>query len=469
MGKAQYLFKNVAFFTAGSFVSKLLVFFLVPFYTSVLSEAEYGVADVMQSSLLLLVPFLSVNAGEAALRYCLEYTDDRDFILAAGLKRVLLSFIPVAIGAAALSFLIPQQKIYFLFFILLYIADSFYEYLLLYCQGSEEVQKMMGGSIVCTMIVIASNLVFLLVFKFGIYGYLLSQIIAFSGSALLLFLLIGGPEKLKNYRENKALEAELNGYGKSMLLYSTASWANNAIDRYFILFMLGSVQNGLYGVAYKIPAILTTLQRIFAMAWQMSAVKEYKGDDREEFFSEMYRDYQTVLITGCAFLILLLKFIAGLMFKKAFFEAWPLVPPLLISVVFGALEGFLGSIALAFKDGRSMGYATGIGAVFNIVLNYFLIRSYGTMGAASATLISYFVMFALAFIFVRRHVKLQVAFVRDIAAFILLLSEAVLVIKNTQHHMYINFGIVILLLLLYHREAGRIAKKGFEILNKMRA
>ena len=43
--------------------------------------------------------------------------------------------------------------------------------------------------------------------------------------------------------------------------------------------MLGSVQNGLYGVAYKIPAILMVFQRIFAQSFQMSATKSYKEEE----------------------------------------------------------------------------------------------------------------------------------------------------------------------------------------------
>ncbi|MBQ9549350.1 MAG: polysaccharide biosynthesis C-terminal domain-containing protein [Lachnospiraceae bacterium] len=462
-GKAGYLFKNVAVFTVGSFVSKLLVFFLVPFYTSVLTESEYGIADVMQSSLLLLVPFLSVNAGEAALRYGLENTGDRDLILSEGLKKVLFSIIPVALGSILLSFLIPAEGPYFLLFTVLYAADSFYEYLLLYCQGLEEVQKMMSGSIACTALVIAANLLFLLYFRLGIYGYLLAEITAFTGAALLMFCLVDGAGRLKRASANEALSLEMTGYGRSMLLYSTASWVNNAIDRYFILFMLGSGQNGLYGVAYKIPAILTTLQRIFAMAWQMSAVQEYKGDDRESFFSEMYGAYQTVLITGCSLIILFLKLIADLMFKKSFYNAWPLVPPLLISVVFGALEGFLGSIALAFKDGKSMGRATGIGAVFNIVLNYILILRFGAFGAAAATLVSYFIMFFLAFIFVRRHVRIRVNVIRDVAAYALLILESAAVILNVKNYLLINCGIVAILFILYHREGLRVVKGTWEI------
>ncbi|MBQ7723967.1 MAG: polysaccharide biosynthesis C-terminal domain-containing protein [Lachnospiraceae bacterium] len=463
-GKIHYLFKNMAIFTIGSFVSKLLVFFLVPFYTSILTESEYGIADVMQSSLLLLVPLLSINAGEAALRYGLEYTEDRDVIFLYGIKRVSFSIIPVIILSGALSLLFPDYRIYFLFFIVLYTADAFFEYMLLYCQGTEEVKKMIIGSVSSTFFVIVSNLFFLLVLRMGIYGYLFSQMIAFSLSAALMFVLTGGKEKIRSAVEKSSsdLNREMGVYGKSMLLYSTASWVNNAIDRYFILFLLGSVQNGLYGVAYKIPAILTTVQRIFAMAWQMSAVKEYKGDDREEFFSKMYRSYQTVLVTGCAVIILFLKIIATIMFRKDFFNAWILVPPLLISVVFGALEGFLGSIALAFKDGRSMGIATGVGAGFNIILNYIWIRDMGSFGAACATFVSYFIMFALAFIFVRRHVKLKVFILRDVIAYGLLIAESVLVIRNTGNFLYWNAGIVFILICLYLNEIRYIYIKGTE-------
>ncbi len=136
-GKLKYLFTNMAIFTIGSFVSKLLVFFLVPFYTSILTESEYGIADVMQSSLLLLVPLLSINAGEAALRYGLEYTDDRDIIFLYGIKRVSFSIIPVIILSGALSLLFPDYRIYFLFFIVLYTADAFFEYMHLFCDSIE--------------------------------------------------------------------------------------------------------------------------------------------------------------------------------------------------------------------------------------------------------------------------------------------------------------------------------------------
>ena len=85
----RYLADNIALFSVSNFVSKILVFLLVPLYTDVLSTSEYGIADVMQVTLLLLVPALTLNMGEAALRFGIEYADRRGSILKAGIRYVL--------------------------------------------------------------------------------------------------------------------------------------------------------------------------------------------------------------------------------------------------------------------------------------------------------------------------------------------------------------------------------------------
>ena len=95
MTRSRYLLKNMSLFTISNIASKLLVFLLVPFYTNVLSESDYGIADVMQATLLLAVPLLSINAGEAALRYGIEEAEKRGAILRSGLVHVLRSVLMV--------------------------------------------------------------------------------------------------------------------------------------------------------------------------------------------------------------------------------------------------------------------------------------------------------------------------------------------------------------------------------------
>ena len=97
MNRGRYLLKNMSLFTISNIASKLLVFLLVPFYTNVLTESDYGIADVMQATLLLLVPLLSMNAGEAALRFGIEESEKRGSILKSGLRHVCRSVIVVYI------------------------------------------------------------------------------------------------------------------------------------------------------------------------------------------------------------------------------------------------------------------------------------------------------------------------------------------------------------------------------------
>ena len=462
--KYKYLAGNLALFTISNFVSKILVFLLVPFYTNVLSTADYGIADVMQTTLLLLVPALTVNMGEAALRFGIDRSDKRAEILRIGLKFVAGACAVVALFAVlSCVFVNAGIRQYLLMFIILFLTNSMYEFLILFFQGCEKVKIVVCGSVFSTLVLLVSNIFFLLVVKTGLNGYLLSQMLAFLSAAILMLVLghkampdvVGFSVKTEN---DKEFEKELVSYGVPMIAYSTGSWINNAADRYLVSFIKGVAVNGVYGVAYKIPAILTVFQRIFAQSWQMSATKSYAEDNSREFFSTMYGIYNAFMVIGCSFLILTVRLFAFLLFKKDFYEAWLYVPPLLISVVFGAMTGFLGSICLAYKDSKAMGLATGIGAAVNILLNIALIPRYSAMGAAVATGISYFLMFFIAYIKVSGHVKLDVKKIRDYVSYILLVIEAAVMITgesfsltSSQEYM-VSFIIFVVILILYIKE-----------------
>ncbi len=457
--KYKYLAGNIALFTISNFVSKILVFLLVPFYTNILSTADYGIADVMQTTLLLLVPMLTINMGEAALRYGIDRSDKRAEIFRIGINYVFRACLIVAAGCIAGCIPARAEMRWFLFvFIFLFATNCLYEFLILYFQGCEKVKLVVTGSISSTAILLTCNIVLLLVVKMGLDGYLLSQMLAFScASVIMLFL--GRSEYRSSATVSADFEKELLAYGRPMIAYSTGSWINNAADRYLVSLMKGVAVNGLYGVAYKIPAMLTVFQRIFAQAWQMSATKSYEDDNSSEFFSTMYNAYNTFMVVGCSFLILTVRLFAWLMFKKEFYEAWRFVPPLLISVVFGALTGFLGSICLAYKDSKAMGWATGIGACVNIVLNLILIPGYGAMGAAAATAVSYYLMYLLAFMKVRRYVKPEVKLVRDYSAYLLLVAESVVMIAFTGYETVISCSIFVVITVIYGGEIFKIIRK----------
>ena len=59
-------------FTISSFGSKVLSFLLVPFYTSVLSTADYGKADILTTTAGLLIFVFTLNISDAVLRFAID-------------------------------------------------------------------------------------------------------------------------------------------------------------------------------------------------------------------------------------------------------------------------------------------------------------------------------------------------------------------------------------------------------------
>ena len=70
--RGRYLAKNTAIFAIGNVASRLISFFLVPLYTNILTTAEYGVVDLVNTLCTVLAPILILNINEAVMRFALD-------------------------------------------------------------------------------------------------------------------------------------------------------------------------------------------------------------------------------------------------------------------------------------------------------------------------------------------------------------------------------------------------------------
>ena len=66
------LLSNTVLFSVSTFGSKILLFLLTPFYTSILTDAEYGVTDLIIQTGNVLIPLVSMGIINAVLRFGLE-------------------------------------------------------------------------------------------------------------------------------------------------------------------------------------------------------------------------------------------------------------------------------------------------------------------------------------------------------------------------------------------------------------
>ena len=174
--------------------------------------------------------------------------------------------------------------------------------------------------------------------------------------------------------------------------------------------MIGSNENGIYAVSYKIPTILTLVSTIFMQAWQFSAVTESHGDKEEHirFFSNVWRSFQAVMFLAGAVIIAFAKPAIKLLSTEQYYSAWQYVPLLSASMIFTAFVSFTGTVYVVTKQ-SGISFATAMaGAAVNIALNLLLIPSpLGVQGAAIATFLSYFAVFLIRAVNSRKYIPFK--------------------------------------------------------------
>lgn len=427
MNNDRYLTKNIFLFSISNFAPKILVFLMVPLYTNVLTTKEYGIVDLMQTLMQLLLPILTLNISEAVMRFSIDPHSNDRAVFNYGLKYSIMGISIVLLGCIICMLFKIMPISYLICFFLLFASNTIYTLISNFLRGIDKITLMVYGSILNTATMVGCNLLFLLVFKWGIEGYLFAQTFGFLLTSIV-WIFCG---KLWQYvavsmRDEEVANKMLH-FSRPLIVNSVAWWINNASSRYIITFICGAALNGLYAAAYKIPTILTMVQNIFMQAWQLSAIKTFEQKERQEFYKKIYKIYNALLVVVTSGIILFVKVLAKILFAKDFFVAWRIVPFLLLASLFGALSGFIGAIFTASNETKIVGRTTAYGAVFNIILGIVMIWKWNIFGAAVATLISYLLVWGIRCFEEKRRENLRVVEPRAIFSYILLLLQALII------------------------------------------
>lgn len=451
-----YLFKNIGLLTLSNFGSKILVFLLVPLYTSVLTTADYGTYDLFYTSIALLLPILTLNVSEGVLRFALDKDQDESIIYSIGLKVTGIGFL-VLVAACLLNAVFnvyPLLNEYAFYFILLYLTTALYQLLTSFIRGIDKVAVLSVASVLNTVAILVFNILFLVVIKGSLIGYFWANILGALLSSVYLIYKIHRYQIRPTRRQNKGLEREIIAYSHPLILNSLGWWLNNAADRYIVIAFCGVAANGVYSVGYKIPSILNIFANIFNQAWVLSSVKSFDKKEDTVFFEKIYSNYNMMLVVLCSVLIAISKLLATFLYSNAFYEAWIYVPFLLIANVFGAISGFAGGIFSAAKDSKIYSVSTLIGAGANIVFNLILVYSIGVIGAAISTMVSYFIVWVIRLYTMKKYISFEIALLRDCLAYLILVVQSVaLMVIGRDSLMYFSQCVaIVLLLLLFRRE-----------------
>lgn len=416
------------------FLPKSLGFLLLPVYTSYLSTEEYGIADVILTTSCLISPFVSLGMPGAIFRFNIENKDDyRPYRIATSIfvKNVLILILVLC----AVYFLF-QIKFLYLFYLFLTIGFSLLSDInISYLRSLEKMKLVSVCGVGSSFLIAFCNVLFIVVFNLGLYGFLLSSIVGYAFNYLVSGISIYGYRKkilsVNKLKGIKILRKEMLQFSIPTIFSGILWWVTSSSDRYFITWMCGSSANGIYSVAFKIPLIIVTIDAIFGAAWLNTLYDTYKTKDGKAYIIKVFNGYSFLLCFLCSFLIMTNKFLSNLLFSKEFYEAWKYVPILLISVVLSTSSNFLSTLLAVYKKTKISLNISIITALLNVSLNWILISiTRSPLGAALATCLSFFVTYALNYKKSKNVSNIDFHTGKQLLMFIILCLQSALSITN---------------------------------------
>ena len=403
--KIKYLLKNTTIFALGELGTKLIMFFLVPFYTYILTPEEYGVVDLIFTISTLLTPVVMFNIGEAIMRFALDKDANCEKILTIGI-------VVIVFGILISLFIIPIVSCFeiianYAIFMYLYIIFSATKTIFTcYLRGKEKLKTYAFSNILNTFLIASLNIYFLAILHKGIEGYLSAYII--SDVITIIFSLIVG-KIYKDFRKlnfDRKLTIQMIKFSLAIIPNSLLWWVINSSDRIMVTSMVGPAENGILAVGYKIPSILVTINTILMQAWKYSAIKEKDNKENEEFTNKMFYQFvsASMLISAC--MIVVIKPITSILFEQQYFTSWESSIYLLLGFVFMGVSTFLGTAYYVEKNMIGNMLSALFGAVVNIILNLVFIPKMGAAGATLAACCCYFAIMIYRYFDTKKYQKI---------------------------------------------------------------
>ncbi len=428
MGKNKYkeLVINILIFALGSFGSKLITFFLVPLYTNYMTTEQYGTADLITTCANLSVPIFSLVIQDAVLRFGLSgkykmgaICKNSFFVLLVG-SILSICIIPIVDLNPALS-----EWRWYVYIIA--VTNMFSNVLYAYTRTIEKNKLYAIAGIINSLILAVANIVFLVVLRLEVKGYLLANIGAHVFSMVILLIFTKALKDMKKEKLDFVLLKQMVAFSAPLIVNNLSWWILNSSNRIMIQQFCSTDELGLFTAASKIPNLLSIITSIFSVAWTTSSIKEYEKDNDKSFYSNIFKAYSFIMFAGQSVILLILKWFMRYYVGQEFYDSWKYVPLILGGTIFFAFSTFFEAIYQALKKSVRASITTVAAAAINLLVTFFLIDKYKVMAACAAFFISYIALCIVRMIDLRKYFKLNINYIGFALSAVAVNVQAILV------------------------------------------
>lgn len=393
MNRTAALAKNTALIAISKVSTQLVMFFMLPLYTTVLSTSDYGAVDLIITYGGLFAPLIMLNIQQSVFRHLIDARSDKEMQ-----HKVITNAIEITIGVSLMVALlycianifvdIPFAASMAFYFAAFIVGDL----VLQVARGLGQTKAFAITGIVQGLLTVALNIVFMLPLQMGANGMLLGMGLGLLLPATVLAAMIGVHHSIKRSARDRVTKKQLLAFSIPLIPNTISWWVFNASDRTIISIVLGVAANGIYAVSNKFSNIANGFSSIFYTSWSESAALAINDSDRDTFFSSIAN---TTLRTFGTFGILIMSFtpiVFPLLVDEKYNEALLYLPILVLGTVFNTVVSFYSAIYVAKKLTKKVMSTSISAAIINLGINMTLIWSVGIWAAAISTAAAYGIM-----------------------------------------------------------------------------
>jgi len=397
----KQLFTQSLVYGVGYVMARLVTFLLLPLYTNVLTQEEYGIIGLGFFFAGVAKIFFAYGSDPAFIRYyeLEEDHDKRRLIFSTNFWSLLTTSLVFTgiiylLSTPIAGALFDQQNLFTVILLIggILLVDTLTMLPKTLLRIREQPYYYTAVNLVNVIITLALNIYFIVHLDMGVFGAFLANTIA-SFSVLLFLLPVIGTELRLQFSWERW--KDLLRFGLPLIPAGLSAMLMEMIDRPILKELTDVATVGLYNAGYKLGIFIMLVVSAFHFAWQPFFMKAGQQDDGPKIFAQVFTYFMFVVFGFFVVLTLLLEYIVQIpifgvpLLGENFTSALSMVPIIFAAyIMYGAYLNFLPGVYLKKKSGKLALYG-GIGASVNIIGNLLLIPSLGINGAAIATLLGY--------------------------------------------------------------------------------
>lgn len=433
--------KNSGIYFLGDFLSKLIIFFLIPLYSKYIPPKEFGYFDIVNAYVFILVPLFTFEIWVGMIRFIKNEKDASKInkIITNGLLMSIFTIFFIVIGFFVNRYFLKIEYYNLIcIYYFLYMVQKYYLYL---CRAIDSNKNFVVSGLLNTIVTLISSYFMLVYLDMTLISLFLSNILGFLVQIIYLEFKIKLLKRISFRLLDTNLLKELILFSVPLCLGSILYYFLLNYNKIIIEQILGLNANGIYAISSKFTLIILFITSAATLAWQdlSFSIDYYKTNNLNT--AKIIEKYMKIVLSSCGVIIFLIHFIFPHVINKQYFESYSIIPLCIIVAVLASIGNFISQTLGAIKKTKIILYSSLISTIYNVIFLNFFIKNYGLNGVSMNLIITYLIIIFIRIFYLKYNHNIKInSLVLPFSLVFLFLSSYIFIINKM---IYNVIGLII--------------------------